>query len=123
MTERRRLYNFYKESLRLIEPDLKKYIELKRKLISRGIRGTDIFEDTDLIKIRKGLLSLIKTAEIHPEEINTFSEKFVQAAKKIKRFHKEQERIEKRLQVVSMKELRALGRGLTIKEDRERFEA
>jgi RNA polymerase primary sigma factor len=123
MTERRRLYNFYKEILRLIEPDLKKYIELKRKLISRGIRGTDIFEDADVTKLRKELLDLIKTTEIHPDEINAFSEKFVQAAKKIKRFRKEQERIEKRLQVVSMKELRALGRGLTIKEDRERFEA
>jgi RNA polymerase primary sigma factor len=123
MTERRRLYNFYKESLRLIEPDLKKYIELKRKLISRGIRGTDIFEDPDVTKLRKELLGLIKTTEIHQDEISTFSEKFVQAAKKIKRFRKEQERIEKRLQVASMKELRALGRGLTIKEDRERFEA
>ncbi|MDR1147120.1 MAG: RNA polymerase sigma factor RpoD [Spirochaetaceae bacterium] len=123
MTERRRLYNFYKEILRLIEPDLKKYIELKRKLISRGIRGTDIFEDADVTKLRKELLGSIKTTEIHPDEISFFSEKFVQAAKKIKRFRKEQERIEKRLQVVSMKELRALGRGLTIKEERERFEA
>jgi RNA polymerase primary sigma factor len=59
MTERRRLYNFYKESLRLIEPDLKKYIELKRKLISRGIRGTDIFVDADVTKLRKELLGLI----------------------------------------------------------------
>ncbi|MDR1363377.1 MAG: RNA polymerase sigma factor RpoD, partial [Spirochaetaceae bacterium] len=122
MTERRRLYNFYKESLRLIEPDLKKYIDLKRKLILRGIRGADIFEDADLAKLRTELLGLIKTMEIHPEEINVFSDKFVQAAKKIKRFRKEQERIEKRLQVASMKELRTLGRGLTIKEDRERFE-
>ncbi|MDR0409589.1 MAG: RNA polymerase sigma factor RpoD [Spirochaetaceae bacterium] len=123
MTERRRLYNFYKESLRLIEPDLKKYIETKRKLISRGVRGVNLFEDADLTKLRKELLNLIKTMEIHPDEINVFSDKFVQAAKKIKRFRKDQERVEKRLQVASMKELRALGRGLTIKEERERFEA
>ncbi|MDR2795957.1 MAG: RNA polymerase sigma factor RpoD [Spirochaetaceae bacterium] len=122
MTERRRLYNFYKESLRVIDTDLKKYIEAKRKLISRGIRGPDIFGDQDLIKLRSGLLELIKDIEIHPEEINTFSDKFVQAAKKIKRFRKEQDRIEKRLQVTSMKELRALGRGLTVKEEREHLE-
>ncbi|MDR2659953.1 MAG: RNA polymerase sigma factor RpoD [Spirochaetaceae bacterium] len=123
MTERRRLYNFYKENLRVIDSDLKKYIDTKRKLISRGIRGPDIFEDADLTKLRTDLLGLIKNMEIHPEEISAFSDKFVQAAKKIKRFRKEQERIEKRLQVGSMKELRALGRGLTIKDERERFEA
>jgi RNA polymerase primary sigma factor len=122
MTERRRLYNHYKDSLRAIDSDLRKYIEIKRKLILRGIRGPDIFEDHDLIKLRKELLNEVKDVSIHPDEINNFSDKFVQAAKKIKRFRKEQERIEKRLQVTSMKELRALGRGLTIKEERERFE-
>ncbi|MDR2659685.1 MAG: RNA polymerase sigma factor RpoD [Spirochaetaceae bacterium] len=122
MTERRRLYNFYKESLRAVDADLKKYIEAKRKLITRGVRGNDIFEDADITKLRTELLAIIKDIEIHPEEINAFSDKFVQAAKKIKRFRKEQERIEKRLQVASMKELRVLGRGLTIKEERERLE-
>ncbi|MDR1257544.1 MAG: RNA polymerase sigma factor RpoD [Spirochaetaceae bacterium] len=122
MTERRRLYSFYKESLRAIDADLKKYIEAKRKLITRGIRGTSIFEYPEIIRLRAELLGMIKNVEIHPDEISAFSDKFVQAAKKIKRFRKEQDRIEKRLQVVSMKELRALGRGLTIKEERERLE-
>jgi RNA polymerase primary sigma factor len=67
-------------------------------------------------------MKTIKSAEIHPEEIASFSEKFIQAAKKIKRFKKEQERIEKHLRVVSLKELRSLGRGLTIKDERERLE-
>jgi RNA polymerase primary sigma factor len=122
MTERRRLYNFYKESLRTIDADLKKYIDVKRKLISRGVRGPDIFSDQELAKLRGILLELIKNIEIHPEEITAFSDKFVQAAKKIKRFRKEQDRIERRLQVTSMKELRTLGRGLTVKEERERLE-
>ncbi|MDR2098234.1 MAG: RNA polymerase sigma factor RpoD [Spirochaetaceae bacterium] len=123
MTERRRLYNFYKESLRSIDVDLKKYIEAKRKSISRGVRGWDIFEDPDIIKLRTDLLGLIKDIQIHPDEISSFSDKFVQASKKIKRFRKEQDRIEKRLRVGSMKELRALGRGLTVKEERERLES
>jgi RNA polymerase primary sigma factor len=122
MTERRRLYGFYKESLRAIDADLKKYIEAKRKLITRGVRGTGILEYPEIVKLRTELLGLIKKVEIHPDEINAFSDKFVQAAKKIKRLRREQERIEKRLQVASMKELRALGRGLTIKEERERLE-
>jgi RNA polymerase primary sigma factor len=119
MTERRRLNQFYKETLRLIGGDLKNYMEIKRRLITRG---ADIYEDKELNGIRRRVLAVIVEAEIHPEEITGFSDKFVQAAKKIKRCKKEQERIEKRLRVASLKELRILGRGLTIKEERERLE-
>ena len=119
MTERRRLNQFYKETLRTIGGELKNYIEIKRRVIARG---GDIFEDQELSDIRRHILSVIGNAEIHPEEIANFSEKFVQASKKIKRFKKEQERIEKRLQVGSMRELRVLGRGLTIRDERERLE-
>jgi RNA polymerase primary sigma factor len=120
LTERRRLNQFYKETLRIIGGDLKSYIENKRRIITRG---GDIFEDQELRGIRSHILEVIESAEIHPEEIAGFSDKFVQASKKIKRYKKEQERIEKRLRVGSLKELRALGRGLTIKEDRERLES
>ncbi|GHV70225.1 RNA polymerase sigma factor RpoD [Spirochaetia bacterium] len=119
MTERRRLGQFYKETLRVVLADLKNYIEVKKRLISRG---ASIFEDPELNEIRARIMEIINGAEIHPEEINSFSEKFIQAAKKIKRYKKEQERIEKHLRVGSFKELRALGRALTIKEDRERLE-
>jgi RNA polymerase primary sigma factor len=120
MTERRRLNQFYKETLRLIGNELKTYIETKRRLISRGV---DIYEDGELEGLRGKILTAVREAEIHPEEIADFSEKFVQAAKKIKRYKKEQDRIEKRLRVASTRELRSLGRGLTIKEDREALEA
>ena len=119
MTERRRLNQFYKETLRLIGGELKNYIELKRHIHSRG---GDIFEHTELNEIRRRIMESIGGAEIHPDEIAGFSEKFVQAAMKIQRYKTEQELIEKRLRVVSFKELRALGRGLTIREERERLE-
>jgi RNA polymerase primary sigma factor len=120
LAERRRLNQFYKETLRVIGGDLRSYIENKRRIINRG---GDIFEDQELAVLRAHILEEIANAEIHPDEIVGFSDKFVQAAKKIKRYKREQERIEKRLRVGSLKELRALGRGLTIKEDRERLEA
>jgi RNA polymerase primary sigma factor len=120
LTERRRLNQFYKETLRIIGADLRSYIENKRRIINRG---GDIFEDQELLGLRAHILEEIENAEIHPDEIAGFSDKFVQAAKKIKRYKREQERIEKRLRVGSLKDLRALGRGLTIKEDRERLEA
>jgi RNA polymerase primary sigma factor len=119
MTERRRLNQFYKETLRIILGELKGYIEIKRRLINRGM---NIFEDKELNDTRDRIMAVIDHAEIHPEEIVGFSEKFIQASKKIKRYKKEQERIEKHLRVGSLKELRALGRGLTIKEERERLE-
>ncbi|MDR3343694.1 MAG: RNA polymerase sigma factor RpoD [Treponema sp.] len=119
MTERRRLNQFYKETLRTILGDLKNYIEIKRRLISRGM---NIFEDAELNEIRAQIMVVIENAEIHPEEIAGFSEKFIQAAKKIKRYKREQERIEKHLKVGSLRELRALGRGLTLREERERLE-
>jgi RNA polymerase primary sigma factor len=119
MTERRRLNQFYKDALRIILGDLKNYIEIKRRLISRG----GIFqEDGELLAVRQRIMTVIKDVEIHPEEITYFSEKFIQAARKIKEYKKKQERIEKHLQVASFKELRVLGRGLTIKEERERLE-
>jgi len=119
MTERRRLNQFYKETLRLALPDLKSYIEVKRRLIGRGM---NIFEDQELNEIRGRLMNIIGDAEIHPEEITGFSEKFIQASKRIKRYKKDQERIEKHLHVNSLKELRALGRGLTVKEERDKLE-
>jgi RNA polymerase primary sigma factor len=119
MTERRRLSQFYKETLKVVLGDLKSYIEINRRLITRGV---NIFDDQELNGIRRRLMRIIDRAEIHPDEIAGFSEKFIQASKRIRRYKKEQERIEKHLQVASLKELRILGRGLTIKEERERLE-
>ncbi|MDR3115070.1 MAG: RNA polymerase sigma factor RpoD [Treponema sp.] len=119
MTERRRLNQFYKEPLRVILGDLKNYLEIKRRLITRGM---NIFEDPELKDLRSHIMQVIDVAEIHPDEIAGFSEKFIQAARRIKRYKREQERIEKHLRVRSLRELRVLGRGLTIKEERERLE-
>ncbi|WP_010261623.1 RNA polymerase sigma factor RpoD [Treponema primitia] len=119
-TEYRRLSQYYKETLSAIGGDLKNYIEIKQKIIGQG---GDISEDQELRSLRVRLLTVIEDADIHPDEIAAFSEKFVQAAKKIKRYTQEQERIEKRLRLSSLKELSVLGRGLTIKEERERLES
>ncbi|MDR0719633.1 MAG: RNA polymerase sigma factor RpoD [Treponema sp.] len=119
MTERRRLNQYYKETLRTISADLRSYIEIKKKLINRW---ANIFEDPELNEIRVRIMRIIENSEIYPEEIAAFSEKFIQAARRIKRYKKEQERIEKHLHVASLKELRALGRGLTVAEERIKLE-
>jgi len=119
MTEYRRLNQYYKDTLRTIQVDLKNYMELKKQLISRDI---DYKEDRDCSNIRKRIMKAVKNTQIHPEEIQTFSDKFIIASKKIKRYNKEKERLEKHLKVDSLKELRTMGRFLTIKEEREKLE-
>ena len=119
MTERRRLNQFYKDTLRLTLADLKHYIDCKRKLIGKGV---NIFEDTELNNIRARIMKVIEGAEIHPDEIAVFSEKFIQASRRIKKYKRDQERIERHLHVNSLKELRSLGRALTVKEEREKLE-
>jgi RNA polymerase primary sigma factor len=119
MTEYRRLNQFYKDTLRAIQVDLKNYIDLKKQLIAKD---EDYKEDKECSAIRKRIMKAVKNTQIHPEEIQTFSDKFIIASKKIKRYIKEQERLEKHLKVGSLKELRTLGRYLTIKDERERLE-
>jgi len=120
MTECRRLNQFYKDTLKTIQGDLRNYIDLKMHLISKDM---DYLEDKECSTIRRRIMRALKNIHIHPDEIQAFSEKFLQASKKIKRYIKEQERLEKHLKVGSLKELRTLGRYLTIKDERERVEA
>ena len=119
IAERRRLNQFYRDVIRDCLPDLKDYMEQKRKLIARG---GNLFEDKELETKRIALLERLKQAEIHPEEINSFSEKFISSSKKIRKYRKEQEKLERVLQISSMRELRTLGRSLTVKEKREEIE-
>jgi len=119
MTEYRRLNQFYKDTLRNIQVDLKNYMELKKQLIARDM---DYLEDKECSVIRKRIMKAVKNTQIHPDEIQAFSDKFITASRKIKRYIKEQERLEKHLKVGSVKEIRTIGRCLTIKDDRERLE-
>jgi len=119
MTEYRRLNQFYKDTLRTIQSDLRNYIELKKQLISKDV---NYLEDRECSSIRKRIMKAIKNTQLHPDEIQNFSEEFIKAAKEIKSHIKEKERLEKHLKVASSKELSTLGRYLTIKEEREKLE-
>ncbi len=119
IAERRRLNQFYRDVLRDTQVDLKSYMESKKRIASRG---GDVKADESLMISRDTLLERLGTADLHPEEINAFSEKFINAAKRIKKYRREQERLERTLQVGSLRELRVLGRNLTLKERREQIE-
>jgi len=119
IAERRRLNQFYKDVIRDHLAELREYVDLKKKILAKG---GDIFSDPDLIHRRDRLLEKIKDTEIHPEEISAFSEKFINAAKKINKYRREQDRVQRILQISSLRDIRILGRNLTIKEKREAIE-
>jgi len=120
IAERRRLNQFYRDVIRDSLSSLREYVEIKKRIIAKG---GDIFSDIDLVGKRKTLLEQISIVEIHPEEISSFSEKFITAAKKINKFRREQDRNQRILQINSMKDIRMLGLNLTIKEKRDSIEA
>jgi RNA polymerase primary sigma factor len=120
LTERRRLTQFYRDSLKEILQPLKQYMELKRKVISTG---GDIVTDAAVEKKREELFVKLQKINFMPEEIIQFSEKFVAAERKISKYRKEQKKIERKLRVSTSKELRTMGRHLAIAEDRRRLEA
>jgi RNA polymerase primary sigma factor len=119
LAERRRLAQAYRDPLKIVLPDLKVYAELKKKIIARG---ADILSEPEIVGKRGELIRQLGSIELHPEEIIQFSDKFISAAKKIDAYQREKAKVEKRLRVSNSRELRSLGRSLTIAEERERIE-
>ena len=119
LAERRRLTQFYKEPLKPIQVSLRQYMELKERLLQVG---DDIYENEELIKIRSELMKQIQDIDIHPEEITRFSDKFINTARRIRKYQKEQSKIERRLRVTNMRELRNLGRKLASQTEKDEVE-
>ncbi len=119
LTERRRLNQSYREDLRGINPKLKQYMELKKKLIAAG---KDVLSNDELKEYRESLLTDLENIDLQQEEIISFSDKFLDTEKRIHKYQRDQKRIEHRLGIRSSKELRSMGRGLAIAEKRREIE-
>jgi RNA polymerase primary sigma factor len=91
-------------------------MEIKDKILSLG---ENIFENEELKQKTPPLLDYLRGIEIHQDEIIKFSEKFINAEKRVKKYMREQLKIERRLGVSNMRELRNLGRGLATTSKRE----
>jgi len=119
LAERRRLNQFYRESLGDISNPLRLYMDLKTKIIESG---SDLINEDSLIKKKVQLLKKIHKINIHQTEIIAFSDYFMETERKIRFYKKEQRRIERRLNIASTKELRTMGRGLAVTESRIKIE-
>jgi len=119
LSERRRLNQYYREPLKAIMSTLKQYFEMKLKVVETD---GDVLSDENLQKKRIELMKFISEIDMHQEEILSFSEKYVDAAVKIKKNTKIQEKIERILRVNNMREIRSLGRGLASSSKRREIE-
>lgn len=119
LAERRRLNQFYREPLRDFLPVLQAYSEKKAHAAEKGV---DIITDPELSTERAALLQELAQIELHQDEIIRFSDVFAKAARKINKYREEQHRVERRLGVRNMRELRALGRGLAASAKRNEIE-
>jgi len=119
LAERKRLSSSYRDSLRTIQGDLRHYVEIKQRLIDRGV---DYLTDKDIVSLRRRITNILKNVQIHPDELQDVSERFIKASREINENRREQERIGRHLRIDAMKDLRTLGRNLTIQAERERLE-
>ena len=119
LADRRRLNAWYKETIRELYGNLKCYVETKQRIAAEdgAVLGNDRLQ-----AMRAPILKALKSMAFHQEEINEVSDRFADAARRIRFICAEQSNIESQLKVGNSKELRSLGRGLAQHADRERIE-
>ncbi len=121
MAEKRRLKTHYSEALKQILPEIKQYIALKKHLFEKD-PNSNLFEDETLMELRNKILPVLQSVDIQSEEIEHFSDKFIEATKKIKEYRHRQEKKEKELRISDYAELRALGKRVALKSERAKLE-
>ena len=119
LADRRRLNAWYKDSIRELYPNLKCYVEAKKRIAEQG---GEVIGNDRLAELRAPILRSLKNIAFHQDEINKVSELFADAARKIRKITAEQHHIKYKLQADSAKELRSLGRGLAQKAKQARIE-
>ncbi len=121
MAEKRRLKQLYGETLKAALPDMKQYMALKKRLYERD-QIANIFDDPELLELRNRILPVLQGADLQSEEIDRFSEKFIEATRKIREYRRRQEKKEKELRLSDYGELRNLGKRLAIARERAKLE-
>ena len=121
MAEKRRLRANYGDTLKQVLPEMKQYIALKKQLYEKD-QNVSIFENEDLVALRNKILPILQGVDIQSEEIERFSDRFIEATKKIKEYRHRQEKKEKELRISDYTELRALGKRVSLKSERAKLE-
>ena len=120
ITEQKRFSSFYKEGLKECQSALKNYNELKQ---SKFASGEEVLRNDELVKKRAQLLKKLSQIEIQPEEINMFTDRFIEAEHDINELKNNRTILEDKLQVSNDKEVRQLSRDLVTASKRFNVES
>ncbi|MGI5172050.1 RNA polymerase sigma factor RpoD [Treponema sp. OMZ 840] len=121
MAEKRRLRTAYGEHLKPILSEMRQYVALKKQLYEAD-PTKNIFDDDELVRLRKNILPLLQNIDIQSEEIERFSARFMDATFRIQDYRHRQEKKAKDLRISDYGQLRTLGKKVAIKSERAKLE-
>lgn len=119
ITEQKRYSTFYKESLKEFQSALRNYVELKQNKLASG---EEVLKNNELVKKKNQLLKKLSQIELQPEEINMFTDKFINAEHDINELKNNRAILEQKLHVSNDKEVRQLSRDLVTTSKRDAVE-
>lgn len=121
MAEKRRLKNAYSEHLKPILPELKQYILLKRQLFDLD-SNANIQDNKEILALQKKIVPQLQKIDMQSEEIDKFSNDFIDVKDKIEEYRHKQEKRMKELRISDPTDLRRLGRRLAIRHEAAKLE-
>src|SRR5574344_2156714 len=121
MAQKRRLKSCYSEYLKPILPEMKQYMTLK-KTLNESDQSMNIFKNEEIIDLRAKIQPELQKIDIQSEEIERFSDKFLDATAKIDDYRHKQEKRMKELRISDPAGLRSIGRRLATHSDSLKLE-
>src|SRR5574344_1665200 len=121
MAEKRRLKSCYSEYLKPILPEMKQYMALK-KTLNESDQTMHIFKDPEIIELRTKIQPELQKIDIQSEEIERFSDKFLDATAKIDDYRHKQEKRMQELRISDPAGLRSICRRLATHSDSLKLE-
>ncbi len=122
MAEKRRLKSCYGEYIKPVLQEMKQYMQIKEQLFKTE-QSSRIFNDPQLVELRAKIQPQLQKIEIQTEELDKFTQKFLDATNKIEEYRQKQEKKMKELRISNTSELRALGRRISIRSESAKIEA
>ena len=114
MADKRRLKSAYGEHIKPVLAEMKQYVALKKQLFEAE-QSSAIFDNDQLVALRKKILPELQKIDIQTEELEKFTQKYREATIKIEEYHLKQEKKMRELQITNPSELRSLGKKISIR--------
>ncbi len=119
LQEQKRYATFYREQLKECQSLIRNYVELKQNKLAAG---EEVLNNEELLKKKNTLLKKLSALYLQPEEINMFTDRFIDAEKEINNLKNNKNVLETKLQISSIKEVRQLSRNLSTASKRGEVE-